>query len=167
MLTQLLQTFFGNDKKKVAGIMKDIDFFYGYIEKNGQVMDEWYFSHVFTTPYWNYLHRYKWLNRADQDFLDRGILSILLFMAYNYLEGKGDIIVRHLDEIKQNVKHFQSSDVQAKKLQNIVTGALKLAEKKQKGVFDNKTNKTIFKSITWTLKNIVLQAKPALRNTKP
>ncbi|MCF6171236.1 MAG: hypothetical protein L3J66_09695 [Bacteroidales bacterium] len=159
MLAKLKQTVFRNNKKKVSEIMNDIHLFYQYIDENGQLIDYWYFDHVFTANYWNYLRNYKWLSSHEQDFLHRGILSMLLFMGYLYLDGKADPFIGHLSEIKSAVANFHSHKAQNKKLSGMVNNALDLAEKKQGGHFNSETHTDIFKSISWTLKSIVLANK--------
>lgn len=156
MLQQLINSVFRPKKEIVSDIFFDIDLFNNYIIGNGQLFDEWYFRNIFTTEYWNYLNNYGWLSRNEQNKLHQGILSILLFLVLHFLEGKNRIIEDHLDEINRSLDNFNSNNGKSLKLHQLVKESLKLLKRKNSGVNDEEINAEIYKSITWTLKNIIL-----------
>ena len=166
MLQQLINTVFRFDKKVVSEIFLDIDLFNNYIISNGQPLDEWYLKNIFTTNYWNYLHNYKWLNSNKLDYLQQGILSLLLFTNYQYLENRNRIIVTHIDVINKSLKKFSSHNQKTLKLLQMVKSSIRMVERKKAGNSISETDNEINKSIIWTLKNIILTERNIIVENK-
>jgi len=159
MILHFLKRQFKFDEKAVDDIFYDIGFFKQYIIHNEPLLDEWYLKNIFTIKYWNYLHNYKWLNSNRLDYLQQGILSLLLFINYQYLENRNRIIVAHIDTINKSLKNFSSHNQKTLKLYRMVKSSIGKVERKMAGDFNSETNIEIYKSITWTLKNIILADK--------
>ncbi|RLD37127.1 MAG: hypothetical protein DRI89_15510 [Bacteroidetes bacterium] len=156
MFQQLLNSVFKPDKKIVSDIFFDIDLLYGYISNNGQVFDEWYFKNIFTIAYWNYLNNYSWLSNDEQARLHQGILSMILFLLLLLLEDKNKGIEKHLVDISKSLYSFKSNNSSSLKLCQLVRSSIKLLERKKTNGHNEETNTAIYKSISWTLKNIIL-----------
>ena len=137
-------------------ILNDIELFYNYIRQNGQITDEWYLSNTFKHNYWSYFHSISWLSSERENYLHQGILNFILFMSYQYLDSKGD----HIKSISQKafrlIYNFISKDKKTEQLRSIVIRTLIMVEKKKRGSFNIANNSEIFKSITWTLQNTIL-----------
>ena len=158
MLKQLIHSVFKADTKEVIQITSDIKSFYRNIVENHKdvVDDEPYFNKVISTKYWSYLNYTKGLNVQEQDFLQQGILSILLFLSFHYLDNKEGQIGSNSTEIYKSLMHFHSINNISMKLRSKLMNAIIMVEKKKNGHYDQESNSEIYKSITWTLQNIIL-----------
>ncbi len=166
MIQHYIYGFLGLNKKKVSGIFLDIELFYNYIQQNGQIFDEWYFNNIFDIKYWNYLNNYKWLSNKETDMLHQGILNLILFLCYQNLEDNNSTIHKHLSEIQKSLIRFSSKSPKTQKLYHLVEKAIKLVENKKDDGYNIEINTEIYKSITWTLKNIILVDKNMLTEDK-
>ena len=143
----------------------DIRKFYYFIKRNDQIIDKWCFENVVTIKYWNYLYNYNWLNNEEREQLQQGIMSMLLFLCFLYLNNTSFIIINHLAKIKKAINAFKPSCKKSIILHHELTNALKMAEEKKEGSFNFDNNKEIYKSISWTLDKIILTDKNIHRKT--
>ena len=155
MLQQLLHNP-SNKKYRPEDIINDIDFFYALLQQNPELLDNRFFEKIFPAPYWKFLKHFDELEKEELDYLHNGILGILLFMGYQYLYEKGDKIVKAHKEIADSLHAFSSGNEKTEKLKGLVLETLNKVVRKKAGEFDKNQNNEIYKSITWTLKNIVL-----------
>ncbi len=166
MFQHLIHSVFGYNKGKVLDIINDIELFYSYILKNGQIVDERYLSNVFADDFWSYLKTYSWLSPQRETFLHQGILNLTLFLSYQYLDDKG----QHIEKISQKafrlLSSFSPRIEKTEKLRNIVLEVLIMVEKKKQGTFSIVDNGEIYKFITWTLQNTILNIDSQLIEEK-
>ena len=155
MLRHLLNITFQIDKAKVDDVMNDIDLFYSSLQQYDGTFDDWYFKNVFTAPYWQYLKHYKWLSTKEQNYLHQGVLTFILFMSYQYLNGKTNIVESRLKEIAGVLKQFNGNNSKTNKLKDMTQNAVEMAQQKKSGNFSN--NSKIVKSIKWILTNIIIE----------
>ncbi|RLD60256.1 MAG: hypothetical protein DRJ05_04990 [Bacteroidetes bacterium] len=158
MFKQFIHTVFKAESKEVTQITSDIKSFYKNIEENSAscMADGRYFNNLITAKYWGCLNLKKGLSNREQDFLQQGILSMLLFLSFHFLENKGGPIGSHTIEIYKSIMYFRSPNQESMKLHHLTMNAITLVEKKKHGRFNQETNSEIYKSITWTLQNIIL-----------
>ena len=159
----MLQQFFHNtpENKKYSpkDILYDIDFFYSSLQQTPGLIDNRFFEKIFRAPYWKFLKHFDELDKEELDYLHQGVMGILLFMGYQYLFDKGDQIAKAHKEITGSLYRFSSDNGKTEKLKDLVLETLKMVALKKAGQLDVNRNNEIYKSITWTLKNIVLNNK--------
>ena len=147
------------DKSIVDDIMADIDLFYSYLQQNKEVFDEWYFKNVFTSPYWNYLQNYNWLSKSEQDYLHQGILNFILFMSYQSLEEKSEVIDRNINEVSKALNNYVGNGIDTRKLKEITLKALRQVEHKTTDANIIQNRNEIYRSLKWALTNIIINNK--------
>ncbi len=145
-----------NEKYKVKDIMNDIALFYSLLQQNQEIFDNRFFEKIFPAPYWEFLKHFDELDEEELDYLHQGVLGILLFMAYQYLYGKGDQMADAHKKITGCLHAFSSGNEKTEKMKSMVLKALNMVALKKSEQFDMNRNNEIYKSITWILKNIVL-----------
>jgi len=150
----------------VSDILVDIELFYSYIRQNGQITDEWYLSNMFTYNYWSYFQANNWLSPERENFLHQGILNFILFMSYQYLDNKGNHIEKISQKAFKSIYIYTPQDKKTEELKSMVINTLIMVEKKKRGDFDIANNSEIFKSITWTLQNTILNMDSQLIEDK-
>ena len=158
MFKQLIHTFIKANNKEVAQIMSEIKSFYKNIEENyaNKMIDDC-FDKAIKKKYWNYLNYGKGLNKSEKDYLQQGIMSILLFSCFHYLDNKETVIGSSSADIHNSLLHFNCTNHISCELHDKLKGAIIMIEKKKTGNLDKGENNKIYKSITWTLQNIILK----------
>jgi len=155
----MLQHFLNNtsqtDKNNVDVVIKDIDLFYALLQQYDEAFEEWYFKKMFNTPYWHCLKHYSWLSTKEQNYLHQGVLTFILFMSYQYLNGKTNIVESRLKEIAGVLKQFNGNNSKTNKLKDMTQSAVEMAQQKKSENFSN--NSKIVKSIKWVLTNIIIE----------
>lgn len=158
MVQQILYHVFRSDKSKVQDIFYDLTLFYKFINQNDRILDDWYFQNVFTSRYWVHLTNYDWLTDDEMTCLHQGILNLILFLSYQYLDNKG----KHIEKISQkafrSLSSFSPQAEKTKKLRNNVLKALMMVEKKRQGSLSIVDNVEMNKTITWTLQNTMFNS---------
>ena len=149
----LTYSFSKASKDKVAMIFSDIDYFNNYIHQFGTITDARFFEKVINSKYWRYLKKFSWLDYNSQQYLDNGVLTILLFMAYMVQEGQIQISERKLKAINRYLLFFNADNDKTIKLHKFTIDAYMSLH------YENyNNNHEIMKSISWTLDNIILTA---------
>jgi len=162
MLQQIIHTFFKQDKKGVLAIIANIEIFYSYILKNGQLVDDWNLKNLFPNNYWSYLQSYNWLSKKYENYLHQGVLNFILFLSYQYLDNRGDHIKKSTQKVLNSIYSFSPKNKKTKKLHSFVIEALIMVKKKKQDNFNIENNSKILKSITWTLQNTILNIESQL-----
>jgi hypothetical protein len=157
MIRQLANNIFSIDKSRVTIVLDEIDLFYHYLQNNTDMFDDWYFKNIFTTQYWYYLKNYKWLSVNKQDYLHQGILSFIMFLCYNSIEGQPNIIDSHLGEVEKAIRDFASNNKKSLALKSFSLRAIELLKHKSNHTDDDNNKAEIYKSIKWTLINIIFK----------
>ncbi len=166
MFQQLIHTIFKNDRKKVLTVITDIETFYTYMQKNRQLEDDLYLKNLLSNNYWYYLHKYSWLSHEHENYLHQGILNFILFHCYQYLDNKEDQINKSTHSILSSLYSFSSQNEKTKKLQSMVIEALIMVRRKKQGDFKIENNSIIYKYITWTLQNTILNTDSEITENK-
>ena len=156
MLQQLLHTIFKPDRKRISAVITDIEIFYTYMHKNKQLEDDIYLIYIYSNNYWSYLHSYSWLSHEQENYLHQGILNFILFHCYQYLDNKEDQFYKSTHKILNSLYSFSPQNEKTRKLQSMVIEALIMVKRKKQGNFNIENNSVIFKYITWTLQNTIL-----------
>jgi len=156
MLQQLINTILKPQSKILIRILNDIDTLYDCIRKNGEIDNETHFKHLFTYKYWNYLRYYPRLSVEDQNKLIIGCLNFILFLNQQYINNKGTYIIKHYDEINRALNAFSPVAETHIKLQYMAKEAMILSWKKMNKMNFGESQSAIYHSISWTLKNTIL-----------
>ena len=156
MFHQLIHTIFKNDRKRISAVINDIEIFYTHMQKNKQLEDHLYLRNLLSNNYWSYLHSYSWLSPESENYLHQGILNFILFLCYQYLDNNEEQIYKSTNEILSSLYSFSPQNEKTKKLQNMVIEALIMVNRKKQDNFHIENNSVIFKYITWTLQNTIL-----------
>jgi len=165
MIRQLANNIFSIDKNRITLVLDEIDLFYYYLQNNTDTFDDWYFKNIFTTHYWHYLKNYKWLSSEKQDHLHQGILSIVLFQSYNSLEYKPNALDTNLIKIEKAIANLVSKDKKSLALKGFALRAIDLLKHKSNGNGNN-SKAEIYKSIKWTLINIIFKQENKIVNQR-
>ncbi len=154
MSYQIIYHVFKINKAKVSLVLSDIEYFNVYVIKNGTLTDSLYFKNVLNHKHWRHLRKFSWLNNEQQKFLENGILSILLFMAYMILENQISINKSQIKSINRHLLLYVPVNKQSKKLHHFTINAY------MKIIKGNATNNNeIMRYLSWTLDNIILKSK--------
>jgi len=156
ILQQSIYSWFCPEKRKTRSALSEIDQLYLHIYEKGELYGEWYFGKNHYHQYWKYLHHYTWLSKTEQDNLITGSLNIILFLAHDCIQGKGTIIQKNIIEIINAVNNYHPETARQKQLWFMVKEALILCEKRISGMQNNNKENAIYNSISWTLKNTIL-----------
>jgi hypothetical protein len=158
MFQLLLNNFRRSEKEKVKDVLFDIELFFNYLERYGQIIDEWYFHNVFSANYWKFLKHYGWLDNSRQEFLHQGVLSMILFQCHQHLEGISMLTNGRIISMKSSMDQFKTTSPTTNKLHVIVQDAITLIKNNNSDEHSLKRSKTeIYSSVLWALKNVILK----------
>ena len=154
--------FFHTNHKRLNEVMYDIDLFYSYLEKNNAKIDEWYFRNVFTSNYYYFLKNFSYLNNEEQNYLHRGVLTLMLFKSFSKIQsGNYDQTNDNYKNTEAKLVKFSTTNPLTEKLRKLTLGAIKLIEKSKNKKIESNVNKELIRSVTWALHNIVLTNEPS------
>jgi len=152
MFQQLINNYFRPNKSKITDVLFDIELFFNYMQQYQQYDDVWYFQNVFSSSYWNYLGRYSWLSTEQQNYLNQGILCIILFRCYQHIEGSNRFRDNEILEIKSSILKYNIEDIPSIEMKNIVITAIRSLENMDTSICDCE----VIKSISRTLRSTVV-----------
>jgi hypothetical protein len=156
MLKQIIHTVFKTEKKVLPNIILDINSFYDIIATDNFDTCDWDFDNMVSGKYWLFLdNKYKAFE-TEKDFIQQGILTLLLFMVFQLLDDRANLSIGQLKGIKKSIYNFESDNTKSIKLLGFVQNAIILAELKTLYKTDESPNEDIYRSISWTLQNIIL-----------
>jgi hypothetical protein len=156
MLKQIIHKVFKTEKKALPQIISDINSFYEIIATDSFDTCDWDFDNLISGKYWLFLDsKYKGF-KTERDFIQQGILTMLLFLVFQLLENRTRLSIVQLKEIKKSIYNFKNGNAKSIKLFGFVQNAINLAELKTLCKTDKGSNEDIYRSISWTLQNIIL-----------
>lgn len=162
MFQSIRNMFFHTNQKRLNEVMYDIDLFYSYLEKNNANVDEWYFRNVFTIDYCYFLKNFSHLNNEEQNYLHRGVLTLILFKSFSKIQGGNYFQTQDsCKDAELKLSKFSTTDPLTDKLCKLTLGAIKIIEKSEKKKIESNENKELIRSVTWALHNIVLINEPS------
>jgi hypothetical protein len=156
MLQQLFNSVFKSKQKTISKVLNDIDVLYEYICNNGKIYEETRFKQTFGNNYWLYLNYYPAITTAQQDKLITGCLNIILFLNQQYINDKGTIIEKYYSNINGVLNTFKPVTETHTKLYYMVREAMIISWKKINRMDYHGQQNIIYQSISWTLKNTIL-----------
>ena len=156
MFHQIINTIFKSQRKNLLIILKDIDFFNKYIYENGEIYNESDFEHLIKYKFWNYLNYYPGLSATEQDKLITGCLNFILFLNHLYISDKGTFIQIQYSEINKAISSFKPVTKMHIRLHFMVREAMIISWKKINRMDYHGQQNIIYQSISWTLKNTIL-----------
>ncbi len=158
MFKQIIHTLIRANKKEIARIMSDIRFFYKNLKENDtNIMIDDCFDKAVKNKYWNYLNYERGLTNPEKDYLQQGIMSILLFACFHYLDNKELAIASDSVDIHNSLLRFRCTNRISCDLHYKLMDAIIMVEKRKNGVLDQGEKNKLYKSIAWTLQNIILK----------
>jgi len=165
MFQRLLSNTIHFKRKEISNVIEDINLFYSYLRQNNLDINDWYFDNIFTLKYHNYLHNYSWLNKRELDYLQQGILNLILFKYYRGIgETSTSVNKNVLRKVTRVIAKHNPPNPITQKLQTLVLNALKSGVGNHNNYIINDND--ILKSINWSLQNIILTEKPYNNNKR-
>lgn len=159
MIQKVLNHIFRLDKRKIQIAFSDINTLYFIINKNDGKIGEWYLKNTNSKQHISLLVNFSHLSNDELALLHQGILNIQLFNIYKYLEENGAFTKSEFSKLRKALYSFSPVDILTIKLCQLLKKSLLLVTLKQQGKYDKNTNGQIYKSITWTLKNTIINSE--------
>ncbi len=158
MAFYLISKYLQSRKNSVDETLEDINLFYNFISDKGETVDAWFFTHVFTGRYYDYLQDFKFLSPEKLNVLHTGVLTILLFKII-VLSNENQYPDRaELQKIKRRISNFHPADAISRKLTDFIQQAISMCEYG----YETKDINEIYRTIHWTMNNVI--KKQALLN---
>lgn len=120
----------GIDWVKIQQVERDICLLYHQLAEYSNLMVDLYYGSVFALPYWEFLDLDD-LDLDDKDFIRDGCLVMILAMAWDFIDGPGNYICRHIASCRAALSKVVPFDESTEKLIQTVTLALDTVEQEK------------------------------------
>lgn len=98
-----------DDHQLYERLVRDVCYFYHKLSDYGEIVGDLDYANDYPLPYWRLINRVD-TGRGDDRFIRSGILMLLMAMIHDQLDGSGDRISDHVNDVTLNLQQFVPED---------------------------------------------------------